>query len=77
MLTAATLVENEDYGICMAKVLAAQLATSSDWELDHLVFVEFLEAASRIAVLTQTGIEDVAKVKLAFTLLSECGARRK
>lgn len=75
MLTAATLIDADDHQICMTKVAAAYLTPTKEWELDYLVFAEFLEIVSQISIQTFAGKDDYSKVKLAFSFIIELGTR--
>jgi len=68
--------ENSNVNLCVASFLDSQMNPSTPaWELENLVFCEFLEAISRVALKTldmQKGstFTDAKRVRLAFNAVS-------
>lgn len=70
----ATLLEADQEHMCTAGFLAAQLNPSMTWELDTVVFAEFVEAVSRLAIraiASYPGLSEGKKVRMAFSMVVE------
>jgi hypothetical protein len=70
------MVEIEQDNICVGCFLEAQLAPTSAWELEDLVFAEFMEALARVAikVIEQykgSNFTDGKRVRMAFNFVAE------
>jgi hypothetical protein len=76
MLVDASMVEPEQEAVCVAGIMDAQLNPSDSWELEDIVFCEFLEALARVAVQViekykDSNFTDGKRVRLAFNFVSE------
>ena len=70
------MVEAEQDNICVSCFLEAQLAPTAAWELEDLVFAEFVEALARVAikVIEQykgSSFTDGKRVRMAFNFVAE------
>ena len=76
MLHDAGMLEPEQENLCVAGFLEAQLHPAVIWELEDLVFCEFLEALARVAMQViekykGSTFTDAKRVRMAFNFLSE------
>ena len=76
MLEEVSLVEPEQESLVVGAFLEAQLGPSPAWELEHLVFTEFMEALSRVAVKAieqykESNFTDGKRIRMAYNFVSE------
>ena len=70
------MVEPEHESLVVGAFLEAQLGPAPAWELEHLVFSEFMEALSRVAVKAieqyqGSDLTDGKRIRMAFNFVSE------
>ena len=77
LLEEASLAEPEQETIVVGCFLIdAQLRPAPAWELEHLVFTEFMEALARVATKTienhkEVQFTDGKRIRMAFNFVSE------
>ena len=76
MMQDTSMLEPEQDNICVASFLEAQLNPPVSWELEDLVFCEFMEAAARVAVKViekykGSTFTDAKRIRMAFNFLTE------
>jgi hypothetical protein len=70
----ATLVESDNESFGVACFLQSQLNPVVQFELEHIVFVEFVEALSRLslkAIESYSVLTDGKRIRMAFNMVTE------
>lgn len=71
------MAEPEQENIVVGAFLVdAQLRPAPAWELEHLVFTEFMEALARVAIklieqYKESNLTDGKRIRMAFNFVSE------
>jgi hypothetical protein len=70
----ATLVDNDNEGFAVACFLQSQLSPTAQNELEYIVFVEFIEALSRLslkAIESYNVLTEAKRIRMAFNMVTE------
>lgn len=73
----ATLVDFENEALCVNSFLLAQLTPTVQFELEFIVFSEFVEAISRLslkAIENYNVLTEAKRIRMAFNMITELAA---
>jgi hypothetical protein len=74
LLIASSMIFDDQEGLGVNCFKKAQLDPDTVWELQDIVFCEFVDAVSHLALRSienSSGLSDAKKIRMAFNFMSE------